>query len=165
MERRHRVGPSKYCAHLVAKIGFVRRSSVSSTDERMPGPEAELAMAQRVDQIHPGHANLWGHLTVTSPGGRRPGIARSMIQRREMGEAMVNEKPIKISAVTVEPLVIRADGTAMITVHAHSDRGWPLEYEVSASEGFIEPTEAPNIFLWHGPKSRRGRTGLLRSRA
>ena len=78
---------------------------------------------------------------------------------------MVEEKPIKISAVTVEPPVIRADGTAKITVHARSDRGWPLEFYVSASEGVIEPTDVANVFLWHGPKSRRRQTALLKSRA
>ena len=131
----------------------------------MPGPKAEFTMAQRLDQFIQATRNLWGHLTVTSPGGRRAGIARSMIQERETGEVMVDEKPIKISAVVVDPPVIPADGTAKITVHARSDRGWPLEFEVSASDGFIEPTDVANVFLWHGPKSRRRRTTLLRSRA
>lgn len=102
---------------------------------------------------------------VTSRAGRRSVIGPRTIQRRETGEAMVNEKPITISAVTVEPPVILADGTAKITVHARSDRGWPLEFEVSASEGFIEPTNAANVFLWHGPKSRKRGVRFLKSRA
>ena len=49
--------------------------------------------------------------------------------------------------------VIPEYGTARITIHARSARGWPLGFEVAASAGSIEPTEEPNVFLWHGPKS------------
>src|SRR3972149_2099163 len=49
--------------------------------------------------------------------------------------------------------VIPEYGTARVTIHARSARGWPLGFEVAASAGSIEPTEEPNVFLWHGPKS------------
>lgn len=75
------------------------------------------------------------------------------------------EKPITIKDIEVDPPVIPEYGTARITIHARSARGWPLEFEVAASEGSIEPTEEPNVFLWHGPKSPRRRRAVLVRRA
>ncbi len=75
------------------------------------------------------------------------------------------EKPITIKEITVDPPLIPDYGTARITIHARSARGWPLEFEVAASEGSVEPTDEPNVFLWHGPKSPRRRRTVLGRRA
>ncbi len=74
----------------------------------------------------------------------------------------MGEKVILVKGVTVEPEVIPEDGTAIITIDARSVRGWPLEFDLSASEGSIEPTSRPNVFLWHGPKSPVKRSFLRR---
>lgn len=74
----------------------------------------------------------------------------------------MGEKAILIRGVTVEPEVIPENGTATITIDARSARGWPLEFDLSASEGSIEATNRPNVFLWHGPKSPKKRSFLQR---
>jgi len=76
---------------------------------------------------------------------------------------VVYEKPITIKAVIVDPPVIPSDGTATIVVEARNERGWPMKIEVSASEGFVEPTDEWNVFLWHGPRSLRRRSRLFRA--
>src|SRR3989337_2805182 len=47
--------------------------------------------------------------------------------------------------------VIPEYGTARITIHARSARGWPLGFEVAASDGSIEATEEPKGFLLQRP--------------
>lgn len=64
----------------------------------------------------------------------------------------MGEQAILITGITIDPGVIPEHGTATITIDARSAQGWPLEFELSASEGTIEPTSRPNVFLWHGPK-------------
>ncbi|KRT77089.1 MAG: hypothetical protein XU14_C0021G0015 [Armatimonadetes bacterium CSP1-3] len=106
----------------------------------------------------------------------RPGRVRSSRSpaagqghsRAEKGLIVIGdagEKPITIKEIEVDPPVIPEYGTARITIHARSARGWPLEFEIAASEGSIEPTEEPNVFLWHGPKSPRRRRTVLGRRA
>lgn len=87
------------------------------------------------------------------------------IRERKGGIAIATEdKPITIKGISVEPATIPEAGSATIRIDARSMRGWPLEFEVRASEGTIEPTEEPNVFLWHGPKSAR-RPSALRQRS
>ncbi len=74
----------------------------------------------------------------------------------------MGEKAISINGITVDPEVIPEHGTATITIDARSARGWPLEFDLSASDGSIEPTSRPNVFLWHGPKSPKKRSFLQR---
>ncbi len=74
----------------------------------------------------------------------------------------MGEQAIVIKGITVDPEVISEGGTATVTIDARSARGWPLEFDLTASEGSIEPTGRPNVFLWHGPKSPKKRTFLQR---
>lgn len=57
-----------------------------------------------------------------------------------------------IEAIIVDPPVVFPGETARITIHAKNRDGGPLYYEVSASEGVIEPTDEDNVFLWHVPE-------------
>lgn len=57
-----------------------------------------------------------------------------------------------IEAIIVDPPVVFPGETARITIHAKSGDGGPLHYEVSTSEGVIEPTDEDNVFLWHVPE-------------
>jgi hypothetical protein len=72
----------------------------------------------------------------------------------------MGEQAILIKGITVDPEVISEAAT--ITIDARSARGWPLEFDLTASEGSIEPTSRPNLFLWHGPKSAKKRSFLQR---
>lgn len=58
---------------------------------------------------------------------------------------------VVIDSIVVDPPIVYPGETATITIVAHDGRGGPLNYEVSASEGTIEPTDEPNVFLWHVP--------------
>ncbi len=73
------------------------------------------------------------------------------------------EKPITIKAVIVDPPLVPSNGAARITVEARNERGWPMRIEVSVSEGFVEPTDEWNVFLWHAPRSPRRRSSLFRT--
>ena len=100
--------------------------------------------------------------------GVRALLLRARVIREQKGadcHRRRGEKPITIKEIEVDPPVIPEYGTARITIHARSARGWPLEFEVAASDGSIEATEEPNVFLWHGPKSPRRRRTVLGRRA
>lgn len=62
---------------------------------------------------------------------------------------------VVIESIIVDPPVVYPGDTATITIHAHNDNGGPLDFDVSASEGTIEPTDEPNVFLWHVPEDIR----------
>lgn len=66
---------------------------------------------------------------------------------------MKRRNGVIIDAIIVDPPIVFPGETALITIYAHSDDGGPLEYEISASEGFIEPTDQANVFLWRLPES------------
>ncbi len=72
-----------------------------------------------------------------------------------MGDApsMKKRNAVIIEAIVVDPPVVFPGDTATITIHARSGDGGPLSYEVSVSEGVIEPTDEANVFLWHVPES------------
>ncbi len=59
----------------------------------------------------------------------------------------VNEPPV-IEQVIIDPPMLLPGQTARITILARDPEGEPLTYEVTASEGTIEPTEQPNVFVW-----------------
>jgi hypothetical protein len=59
----------------------------------------------------------------------------------------VNEPPV-IDSVIIDPPVLLPGSVARITVLAHDPENEALTFEVTASEGSIEPTEQPNVFLW-----------------
>lgn len=80
------------------------------------------------------------------------GVVIGMQGRQDGTPLDMGEQAIVITGITIDPGVIPEDGTATITIDARSAYGWPLEFELSASEGTIEPTSRPNVFLWHGPR-------------
>jgi len=85
------------------------------------------------------------------------------MRRVESGPPLeMGEQAILIKGIMVNPEVISEAGTATITIDARSARGWPLEFDLTGSEGSIEPTSRPNVFLWHGPKSAKKRSFLQR---
>lgn len=59
----------------------------------------------------------------------------------------VNEPPV-IENVIIDPPVVLAGKVARVTILARDPENEPLSYEVTASEGTIEPTDQPNVFLW-----------------
>jgi hypothetical protein len=67
---------------------------------------------------------------------------------------------IVIEAVVLDPPIVHPGETATITIHAHDSHGGPLDYEVSASEGTVERTDEPNVFLWHVPETLTTRQGV-----
>src|SRR3989304_1753388 len=75
------------------------------------------------------------------------------------------KKPIKNKKSEIAPPLTPESAPPRITFPARGARGWPLEFEVAASDGSIEATEEPNVFLWHGPKSPRRRRTVLGRRA
>ena len=79
-------------------------------------------------------------------------IARSSTGHVALATAKVfiNEPPL-IESVTVDPPVVRAGGTARVTVVARDPEGDPLTFNLRVSEGRIEPTAEPNVFIWRAP--------------
>ncbi len=59
----------------------------------------------------------------------------------------VNEPPV-IDNVIIDPPVVLAGSVARVTVLAHDPENEALTFEVVASEGVIERTDQPNVFLW-----------------
>jgi hypothetical protein len=59
----------------------------------------------------------------------------------------VNEPPV-IDQVIIDPPVVLAGNVARITILARDPENEALAFEVAASEGAIEPTEQPNVFIW-----------------
>ncbi len=59
----------------------------------------------------------------------------------------VNEPPV-IDQVLIDPPMVLAGQTARITVLARDPENEQLQYEIVASEGTIEPTDQPNVFVW-----------------
>ncbi len=79
---------------------------------------------------------------------------------------MKSKGSIIIDAIIVDPPVISPGETARIIIHARSTHGGPLDFEVQVSEGVIEPTDEPNVFLWHVPERTviTGQTQRIRFR-
>ncbi|MDQ7857180.1 MAG: hypothetical protein QN174_13835 [Armatimonadota bacterium] len=59
----------------------------------------------------------------------------------------VNEPPV-IEQVIIDPPMVAVGSAARITVHARDPENEALSYEVVASEGAIERTDQPNVFIW-----------------
>jgi hypothetical protein len=59
----------------------------------------------------------------------------------------VNEPPV-IENVVIDPPMVLPGSHARIIVLARDPENEPLSYEVVASEGVIEPTDQPNVFVW-----------------
>ncbi len=59
----------------------------------------------------------------------------------------VNEPPV-IDNVVIDPPMVLAGSVARVTVMAHDPENEALTFEVVASEGVIERTDQPNVFLW-----------------
>ncbi|MDR7586093.1 MAG: hypothetical protein QN158_10985 [Armatimonadota bacterium] len=62
----------------------------------------------------------------------------------------IDEPPI-IERVVVDPPVAPSGGEARVTVIARDPENDVLTFEVLASEGTIEPTSEPNVFIWRAP--------------
>jgi len=78
-------------------------------------------------------------------------IARSSTGHVALATAKVINEPPVIESVTVDPPVVRAGGTARVTVVARDPEGDPLTFNLRVSEGRIEPTAEPNVFIWRAP--------------
>lgn len=59
----------------------------------------------------------------------------------------VNEPPV-IDEVIIDPPMVLAGNVARITILARDPENEPLTFQVSASDGTIEPTDQPNVFIW-----------------
>lgn len=59
----------------------------------------------------------------------------------------VNEPPV-IENVIIDPPMVLPGSLARVTVLARDPENEPLTYEVVASEGTVEPTDVPNVFIW-----------------
>jgi hypothetical protein len=59
----------------------------------------------------------------------------------------VNEPPV-IDQILIDPPMVLAGQTARITILARDPENEQLQYEVVPSEGTIEPTDQPNVFIW-----------------
>ena len=59
----------------------------------------------------------------------------------------VNEPPV-IDNVIIDPPMLLPGSVARVTVLAHDPENEALTFEVVASEGVIERTDQPNVFLW-----------------
>jgi hypothetical protein len=59
----------------------------------------------------------------------------------------VNEPPV-IDEVIIDPPMVLAGNVARITILARDPENEPLTFQVAASDGTIEPTDQPNVFLW-----------------
>ena len=59
----------------------------------------------------------------------------------------VNEPPV-IDNVIIDPPMVLRGSVARVTVLAHDPEDEALTFEVVASEGVIERTDQPNVFLW-----------------
>ena len=62
----------------------------------------------------------------------------------------VDEPPI-IDHVIVDPPVVPSGGLARVTIVARDPENDALTFEIRASEGTLEPTSEPNVFLWRAP--------------
>jgi hypothetical protein len=59
----------------------------------------------------------------------------------------VNEPPV-IENVIIDPPMVLPGSVARITVVARDPENEAMSYDVVATEGTIEPTDQPNVFLW-----------------
>ncbi len=86
-------------------------------------------------------------------------IVRSSTGHVALATAKVfaNEPPI-IESVTIDPPVIRAGGQARVTVIARDPEDDPLTFDLRVSEGMIERTAEPNVFIWHAPGAQAAST-------
>ena len=62
----------------------------------------------------------------------------------------VDEPPI-IDHVIVDPPMVPSGGLARVTIIARDPENDALTFEVRASEGMMEETSEPNVFLWRAP--------------
>ena len=60
---------------------------------------------------------------------------------------LVDEPPV-IHEVVFDPPMVAAGGSTRLTIRAHDPEDEALTYEVVASEGVIESTDQPNVFIW-----------------
>ncbi len=73
--------------------------------------------------------------------------------------SFVDEPPI-IEAVIVDPPLVRAGGAARLTVIARDPENAVLTFTVAASDGTIEATVDPTVFVWRAPGGSRRRESL-----
>ena len=62
-------------------------------------------------------------------------------------QGFINEPPV-IEQVLIDPPVLRPGHLARITILAKDPEDEPMAFEVHASEGTIERTDQPNVFIW-----------------
>jgi hypothetical protein len=62
----------------------------------------------------------------------------------------IDEPPV-IDHVIVDPPVVPSGGVARVTIVARDPENDLLTFEVQASEGTLEETGEPNVFLWRAP--------------
>ncbi len=62
----------------------------------------------------------------------------------------VDEPPI-IDHVIVDPPMVPSGGLARVTFIARDPENDALSFEVRASEGRMEETSQPDVFLWRAP--------------
>jgi hypothetical protein len=63
---------------------------------------------------------------------------------------LVDEPPV-IDEVVFDPPMVPSGSLARLTIRAHDPENDTLTYEVVASEGTIERTDQPNVFIWRAP--------------
>ncbi len=62
----------------------------------------------------------------------------------------IDEPPI-IDHVIIDPPMVPSGGLARVTIVARDPENDALTFEIRASEGTLEPTSEPNVFLWRAP--------------
>ncbi len=62
----------------------------------------------------------------------------------------IDEPPV-IEHVIIDPPVVPSGGLARVTIVARDPENDELRFEVRASEGTLEATPEPNVFLWRAP--------------
>jgi hypothetical protein len=65
-------------------------------------------------------------------------------------DGLVDEPPV-IREVILDPPVVASGSATRVTIVAHDPEDLPLSYEVAASEGVVEATDQPNVFVWRAP--------------
>ncbi len=87
-------------------------------------------------------------------------VTLSIVARNSTGHVAVatarvfiNEPPV-IESVTIDPPVVRPGGQARVTVTARDPEDDPLTFDLRVSEGVIERTAEPNVFIWRAPDGR-----------
>ena len=63
---------------------------------------------------------------------------------------LVDEPPV-IDEVVFDPPMVPSGSHTRLTIRAHDPEEAQLTFEVFASEGTIEATDQPNVFVWRAP--------------